>query len=103
MFLYLTASEQTYVEGYVLNRINEAVDLTKFLKILMLKSLQVELETVNQLLETIQVSKQKYLDLYETNLIDQEMFKGRIKEFNDEMDKLMLRSDEIEEILQGCN
>lgn len=99
MYGDLTASEQTYVEGYVLNRINEAVDLTKFLKILMLKSLQVELETVNQLLETIQVSKQKYLDLYETNLIDQEMFKGRIKEFNDEMDKLMLRSDEIEEIL----
>lgn len=41
--------------------------------------------------------------MYEKELIDQEMFKGRIKELNDEMEKLMLRRDEIEETLQGCD
>ena len=102
-----------YVEEYVLNRINEVVNHPKILKELvskvnqhkkkMIKPLQMERETVNKSLETIQASKQKYLDLYETDLIDQEMFKGRIKELNNEMEKLILRRDEIEETLQGCD
>ena len=102
-----------YVEEYVLNRINEVANHPKILKELvskvnqhkkkMIKPLQMELDTVNKSLETIQASKQKYLDLYETDLIDQQMFKGRIKELNDEMEKLMLRRDEIEERLQGCD
>lgn len=102
-----------YVEGYVLNKINEVVNYPTILKELvskvnqhkkkMIKPLQMELDTVNKSLETIQASKQKYLDLYETDLIDQEMFKGRIKELNDEVEKLMLRRDEIEETLQGCD
>lgn len=95
-----------YVEEYVLNRINEVVNHPKLLKMLvskvnqhkkkMVKPLQMELDTVNKSLETIQASKQKYLDLYETDLIDLEMFKGRIKELNDEMKKSMLRRDKIE-------
>lgn len=50
-----------------------------------------ELEAINKSLETIQSNKQKYLALYETDFIDQDMFKGRIKDLNDEMDKLIQR------------
>lgn len=39
--------------------------------------------------------------MYETDLIDQEMFSGRIKELNDEMEKFILRRNEIEATLQG--
>ncbi len=99
-----------YVEEYVLNRINEVVKHPKILKELvskvnqhkkkMIKPLQMELEAVNKSLENIQGSRKKYLDLYETDLIDQEMFSGRIKELNDEMEKFILRRNEIEATLQ---
>lgn len=39
----------------------------------------------------------KYLDLYETDLIDQEMFTGRIKELNAELERLMLQRNEMQE------
>lgn len=100
-----------YVEEYVLNRINEVANHPKILKELvakvnqhkkkMIKPLQMELEAVNKLLENIQGSRKKYLDMYETDLIAQEMFSGRIKELNDEMDKFILRRNEIEATLQG--
>lgn len=98
-----------YVEEYVLNRINEVANHPKILKELvakvnqhkkkMIKPLQMELEAVNKLLENIQGSRKKYLDMYETDLIAQEMFSGRIKELNDEMDKFILRRNEIEATL----
>ena len=102
-----------YAEGYVTNRINEVANHPKVLKALvqqvnqhkkkMIKPLQMEVEAINKSLETIQSNKQKYLDLYETDLINQDMFKGRIKDLNDDMEKLMLRRDEVEDSLQGCD
>lgn len=100
-----------YVEEYVLNRIKEVVNHPRVLKELVdkanqhkkkrVKPLQKEVEAIDKSLESIQASRRKYLDLYESELIDQEMFSGRIKELNNEMEKLILRRSEVQGALEG--
>jgi site-specific DNA recombinase len=49
------------------------------------------------------IQQEKCLNLYETDLIDKEIFTGRIKELNTELERLMLQRNEIEDSLQGCD
>ena len=65
--------------------------------------LQQELEEVEKSLENVQKNRNKYLDLYESNLIDQELFKGRITELNNELESLVIHRNELESALKGCN
>lgn len=61
-----------------------------------------ELQVVENSLENIQTSVQRYLKLYETELANQEMFIGKIKDLNNELEKLIFCRAEIQDTLQGC-
>jgi len=118
----LEAREQQYVgsivfeltiEEDVLKRINEVVTHPKVLKKLvdkvnkhkkeMIKPLQEELEANKQAIEKVRASRDKYLNLFDEKLIDQELLAERLAELNQEFERQVKRQSELEASLKGCD
>lgn len=102
-----------YAEQYVLDRINEVVTHPKLLKKLvdkvnkhkkeMVKPLQEELEANKQAIEKVKASRDKYLNLFDEKLIDQELLAERLQELNQEFERQVNRQNELEASLKGCD
>lgn len=102
-----------YAERYVLDRINEVVTHPKLLKKLvdkvnkhkkeMIKPLQEELEANKQAIEKVKASWDKYLNLFDEKLIDQELLAERLQELNQEFERQVNRQNELEAKLKGCD
>ncbi len=102
-----------YAEQYVLDRINEVVTHPKLLKKLvdkvnkhkkeMIKPLQEELEANKQAIEKVKASRDKYLNLFNEKLIDQELLAERLQELNLEFERQVSRQNELETSLKGCD
>ena len=102
-----------HAEQYVLDRINEVVTHPKLLKKLvdkvnkhkkeMIKPLQEELEANKQAIEKVKASRDKYLNLFDEKLIDQELLAERLQELNQEFERQVNRQNELEASLKGCD
>ncbi|PHV69739.1 resolvase [Sporanaerobium hydrogeniformans] len=102
-----------YAEQYVLDRINVAVTHPELLKKLvdkvnahkkeMVKPLQEELQANKQAIEKVKASRDKYLNLFDEKLIDQELLTERLQELNQEFERLVKRQNELEVSLNGCD
>ena len=95
-----------YAEQYVLDRINQVVTHPKLLKKLVdkvnrhkkeiIKPLQEELEANKQAIEKVEASRDKYLNLFDEKLIDQELLAERLQELNQEFERQVNRQNELE-------
>ena len=102
-----------HAEQYVLDRINEVVTHPKLLKKLvdkvnkhkkeMIKPLQEELEANKQAIGKVKASRDKYLNLFDEKLIDQELLAERLQELNQEFERQVNRQNELEANLKGCD
>lgn len=102
-----------YAEEYVLKRINEVVTHPKLLKRLvdkvnthkkeMVKPLQEELVVNKQAIEKVKANRDKYLNLFDEKLIDQELLAERLEELNQEFERQVKRQNELEASLKGCD
>lgn len=102
-----------YAEQYVLDRINQVVTQPKLLKKLvdkvnkhkkeMITPLQEELEANKQAIEKVKASRDKYLNLFDEKLIDQELLAERLQELNQEFERQVKRQNELEANLKGCD
>lgn len=102
-----------YAEQYVLDRINEVVTHPKLLKKLvdkvnthkkeMVKPLQEELEVNKHAIEKVKASRDKYLNLFDEKLIDQELLAERLQELNQEFERQVKRQNELESSLKGAD
>ena len=101
-----------YAESFVIDRMKQVVNHPSVLKEIVaatnkkkkesIKPLQNELKSINSLIDDIEGRRNKYLKLYENNLIEQDMIIDRINEIREERDSLLKRKAEIEEEL-GSN
>lgn len=95
-----------YAEQYVLDRINAVVTHPKLLKKLvdkvnkhkkeMVKPLKEEKEANEQAIEKVKASRDKYLNLFDEKLIDQELLAERLQELNQEFERQVKRQNELE-------
>ena len=102
-----------YAEGYILERINEVVTHPKVLSRLvdkvnthkkqMVKPLQEELEVNQQAIQKVKESRDKYLNLFDEKLIDQELLTERLQELNQEFERQVKKQSELEANLKGCD
>ena len=102
-----------YAEEYILKRINEVVTHPKVLKRLvdkvnthkkqMIKPLQEELQANQQAIQKVKTNRDKYLNLFDEKLIDQELLAERLQELNQEFERQVKRQDELEASLKGCD
>ncbi len=102
-----------YAEQYVLDRINEVVTDPKVLKKLvdkvnahkkqMVKPLQEEFEANKQAIQKVKASRDKYLNLFDEKLIDQELLAERLEELNQEFERQVKRQKELETNIKGCD
>lgn len=102
-----------YAEEYVLKRIDEVVTHPKVLKRLvdkvnthkkqMIKPLQEELQANQQAIQKVKTSRDKYLNLFDEKLIDQELLGERLEELNQEFERQVKRKNELEASLKGCD
>ena len=69
----------------------------------MIKPLQEELEANKQAIEKVKASRDKYLNLFDEKLIDQELLAERLQELNQEFERQVNRQNELEASLKGCD
>lgn len=101
-----------YAEEYVLNQIKSVMSNSKVMQQIIQRTnqlvfkrkgpLQEELNVLKARIEETETTRNKYLQLYENNLIEQDMIIDRLNEIREERDNLLKRKSEIEaELNQG--
>lgn len=101
-----------YAEEYVLNQIKYVMSNPKVMEQIIQRTnqmimkrkgpLQEELNVLKVRIEETETTRNKYLQLYENNLIEQDMIIDRLNEIREEYENLMKRKNEIEaELSQG--
>lgn len=101
-----------YAEDYILNRLkyvmsnpkvmDQIIQRTNRLKLERIGPLHEELTVLATRIEGTEATRNKYLQLYENNLIEQDMIIDRLNEILEERDNLLKRKGEIErELKQG--
>ena len=61
------------------------------------------LEANKQAIQKVKASRDKYLNLFEEKLIDQELLAERLQELNQEFERQVNRQNELEANLKGCD
>ena len=69
----------------------------------MVKPLQEEFEANKQAIGKVKASRDKYLNLFDEKLIDQELLAERLQELNQEFERQVNRQNELEASLKGCD
>lgn len=101
-----------YAEDYVLNQIKTVMSNSKVMQQIIQRTnqlifkkkgpLEEELKVLKTRIDETEVTRNKYLQLYENNLIEQDMIIDRLNEIREERDNLLKRKSEIEfELKQG--
>jgi len=95
-----------YAEQYVMKRLQYVVNHPNVLEKIIqrtnlkkrnnIKPLQEELQSIKPLIEEVERTRDKYLKLYENNMIDQEMIIERMNNLREDRDKLLKRKATIE-------
>jgi site-specific DNA recombinase len=87
-------------EEYFPNRIKKVVSKLSILKDIVrtenkrkkqqIKPLSIELDAINQAVLDLEQRRKKYLDLYEEEVLDRELFSSRLEEIKEERERLLL-------------
>ncbi|WP_394219128.1 recombinase family protein [Halobacillus trueperi] len=99
-----------YAEKYIMDRLQHVVQHKEVLSEIVsrvnqqkkgrIQPLQEELLSLESFIESVENRRDKYLRLYESNMVDQSMFVDRLNEIREERDQLLKKKHAIEEDLR---